>query len=237
MYNNFAKHYDKLFPLDSQKVDFFKKLSDNIEYPKTLLDIGCATGNLAFSLEDKFNGISAIDFDHQMIETATIKNEHHHVDFRQMNMMNISSSYFDNSMSVVSCLGNTIVHLSSELEISEFIRQAKKLLRANGIIIIQLLNYDNIIKNNIQKLPLIETDEFVFTREYDKVGEKLDFHTSFTVKKTNETKGSAVKLLPIKFEQLKKILTNNGFNKVEAYSNWKKDKFQEDSFQLIIEAS
>ncbi len=238
MYNDFANIYDELFPISEAQKTFFLELVERTASPKNLLDIGCGTGELAIALDPHHNYIAAIDLDASMIGKATLKQHSKHLDFKQMNMKHIDNVFFNHSFSIISCLGNTLPHLTSTLEIQMFINSCHVLLRKKGTLILQLMNYDKILSENITTLANIETINYLFERQYEiRNEEKVIFRTIVTNKKTKEEKVSETTLYPIRKEKLVQILSDCGFENIITYGSFKKDDFTTSSDVLIIEAT
>lgn len=103
--------------------------------------------------------VEAIDFDTQMINYALKK--HSNVQFKVMDMKNIER-YHDG----IYCIGNTLVHLDDETEIKNMVEKFYHCLNENGTLVIQIVNYDRILKNHIETLPLIKNDKVEFIRHY-----------------------------------------------------------------------
>ena len=238
MYQNFADIYDELFPASEAQKSFFINLTENMSPPKNLLDIGCGTGELTIALDPYFNYIAAIDLSQEMIEKAVIKPHSHHLDFKQMNMRSITSVYFDHSFSAISCLGNTLVHLPSSLELQLFINSCHQLLRKNGKFILQIMNYDKIFTQNINSLENIETTNYLFERQYSLINtEKVIFRTIVTSKTNKEQKISETNLYPLMPKDLISLLQDSGFDNLKLYDSFTKNPFSKDSSVLIIEAN
>ncbi|MEI7941872.1 MAG: class I SAM-dependent methyltransferase [Candidatus Riflemargulisbacteria bacterium] len=238
MYENFADIYDELFPVSEAQKAFFISLAENMSSPKNLLDVGCGTGELAITLDSYFNYIAAIDLDYSMIAKAVPKKHSHHLDFKQMNMRSIASVYFDGSFSAISCLGNTLVHLQSSLDIQLFINSCHQLLRKNGKLILQIMNYDKILHQNITTLDNIENQLYLFERQYQIINtEKIIFRTIVTSKKTKEQKISETNLYPLISKDLISLLKDSGFENLKLYDAFTKNPFTIDSAVLIIEAN
>lgn len=238
MYQNFSDIYDEIFPISEAQKAFFINLAENLAPPKNLLDVGCGTGELAITLDAYFNYIAAIDLDYSMIANAVQKPHSHHLDFKQMNMRSISSVYFDHSFSVISCLGNTLAHLSSGLEIQLFINSCHQLLRKNGKLILQLLNYHKIIGQNTTTLSKIETERYIFEREYKIINnEKIIFRTIVTDKEDTLQKTAETNLYPLKADELTRLISNARFNNLKLYADFNQNPFSADSDVIIIEAT
>ena len=238
MYQNFADIYDELFPVSPSQKGFFLELITTMSPPKNMLDVGCGTGELAIALDNYVNYLAAIDLSQEMIEKAAIKPHSQHLDFRQMNMRSITSVYFDHSFSAISCLGNTLVHLPSSLDIQLFINSCHQLLRKQGKLVLQIMNYDKIFSQKITTLENIETTNYLFERQYVLINtEKVIFRTIVTSKSTKEQKISETNLYPLMPKDLISLLQDSGFDDLKLYDNFTKNPFTQDSSVLIVEAN
>ena len=110
-YSEFSKNYDKIFPLNTQKLELidntFKDLNEKREETK-LLDVGCGTGSFALALAKKRYQVQAIDLDAEMISIAESKMQaaRVEVDFYRLGMLNLKRK---KSSSVIICLKSQVV--------------------------------------------------------------------------------------------------------------------------------
>lgn len=238
-YESIVEYYDDIFPLNHDQVDFVKTCVTNDNKEANILDIGCGTGSVSIALADLNYNVIGIDFDDGMIKKAWNKGKGRgNLNFFKIDMTllrnKISNYFFD----AIICFGNTLPHLKSLDEISSFINGIKNLLRPGKKILIQLLNYDMILKNQVTQLPLIENGKIKFERYYKFHNDTqlIDFQTILTIKKENRKIDNNIQLYPLTQKQITHFLNNASFHKVLYYSNFKKDKFEADSLSLVIEA-
>ena len=236
-YTRISKYYNDIFPLNQVQISFVLSCSSESEKMK-LLDVGCGTGGLAIALSSEYESVSAIDTNGDMLEIARNTSSAKHIDFQNCGMLGIDKDFDDSSFDTVLCFGNTIVHLQNLKDIELFFRKVKHLLKPDGKFLFQLINYDNILDNNLVGLPTIENDRIKFERNYN-LNENglIDFTTILTIKKTNEMLESNVKLFPIRKSQIETALTDAGFGIVKAYSSFKKDLYNPQSLPLVFECS
>ena len=231
-YNDISSYYSSIFPLNTNQVDFVLSSVSDLKN-KTLLDIGCATGEFAAYLARHFGSVTGIDLDTGMINKARIKNSLSNLRFENLNMLNIASEYEEDSFDVIVCFGNTLVHLESAGEIFDFLCQSKKVLKPAGRLIIQIINYDRIIDNGINCLPVIENENIRFERTYENIENKIIFKNTLSVKKNNSTIANCIELYPIRRSEFEMLLKKAGFNDVVFYGSFKKEKPGEQSFHLV----
>ncbi|HMQ44461.1 MAG TPA: class I SAM-dependent methyltransferase [Mariniflexile sp.] len=237
-YQQIAPYYHHIFKINSTQVDFIR-----LKIPEsdgTVLDVGCGIGTLSFALTNYYKSVLGIDMDAEMIRAASIKkgNKPESVQFKQLSMLELNTSFAENSINGIICFGNTLVHLNTLEEMSEFLQQSKTVLKSNGKLLLQIVNYDKIIEKNITQLPLIENDTITFERYYSyrKLENKIDFNTRLTVKSTQQLIENSIALLPLLKKELAQLLNNVGFKHCNYYGNFNEEPYTIDSPALIVEA-
>lgn len=237
-YKPIAAYYEEIFPLKEPKISFIRSFLK--KEPFKILDIGCATGQLAMALAGEGHEVAGIDLDRVMIERAKKDAAEHglKVDFMVMNMMDINTHFNANSFDMVLCLGNTMVHLESLEEIGRFIKKVYNLLKKQGEFIVQVVNYDAVLGKGIKELPIIDTEHVRFERRYvnDKTAHKIRFCSRLIVKETMESVENEVFLYPLTKGELVPLLKDAGFGEMDYYGNFQKEAHTTDSPALIAAA-
>ena len=236
-YESISDLYDFIFPLNPAQTGFVKTCFTEFGQ-KTILDVGCGTGNLSIALSTDCKEIYGIDPDLSMLEIAKEKagRDHPNLHFSPHGMLDIAPQFSD--IDAILCFGNTMVHLSSETEVSDFLQQARKALTPRGKLLVQIINYDRILDKAIQGLPGIENDKISFVRRYNYLPAEnsIEFETTLTIKDNGQQIHNLIHLLPIRKSSLDVLLKNAGFKSVKYYGNFKKDALTSDSVPLVFEA-
>ena len=237
-YQQIAPYYHHIFKINANQVDFIKFIIP--ESDSKILDIGCGIGTLSFELTNYYKNILGIDMDAEMIRVAS-KNmvaASKSLHFQQLSMLKLDAFIDEKSLDSIICFGNTLVHLNSLNEIANFLQQSKAILKSNGKLLLQIVNYNRIIEKNIKQLPLIENDEIIFERNYfyRKTENKIDFNTRLTVKSTQQIIENSIELLPLLKKEIALLLNEAGFNNCNFYGNFNQESYTIDSPALIIEA-
>ena len=237
-YQQIAPFYHHIFKINVNQVDFIK-----LKIPESdckVLDIGCGIGTLSFELTNYYTNVLGIDMDAEMVRAASKKqrDKSKSIQFQQISMLKLDTFIDENSVGGIICFGNTLVHLNSLDEIADFLQQSKAVLKSNGKLLLQIVNYDKIIKENMKQLPLIENDEIIFERNYHyrKSENKIDFNMRLTVKSTQEIIENRIELLPLLKKELALLLNKAGFDNCNYYGNFKSEPYTINSPALIIEA-
>ncbi len=237
MYELLAKHYSKLFPSDKERCNFIINEADLSESnKKTIIDAGCANGDLAFELAECGYRVTGIDPDNTMIQEAIQRRgtEPNPV-FISVGMDRISSL---GETDAVTCFGNTLPHLKSEQDVLLFFKDTSSILNSGGRLIFQIINFDRLEGKNTFDFPDLDTGDFLFKRSYKRRSDgRIDFEITLTNKETGESVSDKTALLPILRSNLITMLQEAGFTDIKAYSDYSKTSADGSEFATIYSAS
>lgn len=241
-YEDFSKYYDLIFQAKKPQLDFIKKRT-----PKQgkILDVAAGTGNHAIALQEAGYPLWAVEYDDKMLKELEEKQENRNpkVNARQGDMKRIQEYYSQDFFDTIYCIGNSLVHLSTVEEIKTFLKSAQLLLKKEGNLIIQIINYDRILDQNVKGLPTIKNEadpklKAEFVRNYEKIQNSnlLDFHTRLTIEQSGEKKvfENHTPLLPIRYKELKNLMEKTGFKEINAYSNFMEEDYHSEARPLIM---
>ena len=232
-YTSISKYYSEIFPFNQMQLNFVKNELSSVEGVK-ILDLGCATGELAFQLANSGAIVYGIDINEDLINQAIAFKTHANLHFRKGNMLQISEDFSGKLFDCVICFGNTLVHLQNHNLIENFFHQVFTVLRPNQKFLIQILNYDYIIKEKITELPLIETANIKFNRKYSFEKAKIQFITDLFLKNEERLISNKTELLPLRKSDLAMLLVNAGFKNIRFFSNFKSESFTGTHLPLIV---
>jgi len=235
-YTSIAPHYQYIFPFNPAQIEFLRHV---LPYNGArVLDVGCATGELAFALTHYGFPTWAFDFDAQMVLIAlkTKSEEAMFPVFEQLDMRQIDERFPEAYFDTVICFGNTLVHLLNDDDIRKFIQSAFKVLSPEGKLTIQILNYQHILENQIKSLPLIDNEHIRFERnyEFEDESELVDFNTKLTVKSTGQEIINSTKLYAVRQNKLQELLKEAGFSSIEFFGNFNREPLTASSLPLIL---
>lgn len=173
MYEHFVDQYNSIFPFDDK---LKTSLRPFIKHGGLAVDLGCGTGRLVHLLNELGMHAIGVDLDSKMIEKARKDYVSH--TFYHANMVDYleSNEVYD----LILCLGNTLVHLNPD-QIKLFFKRIKQRLAPSGYFIIQILNYDKILKNKPEQLKTIHFENGIFTRHYTYLENTITFQTKLIV--------------------------------------------------------
>jgi glycine/sarcosine N-methyltransferase len=237
MYSSLALQYDEVFPLEDEKTAFVQEAAGLP--PAAILDCGCSTGSLALALGKKGYEVKGIDLDPEMIEAARKRSWGGGLlEFSILDMRRVSEYFPLSSFDLALCLGHTLVHLRDRESVEGFLRSVAAVLRDGGRFIVQILNYEMILKTRMRELPPIDRERVSFKRwyEYEQYPDFVTFRTVLTNKETGARHEDAIPLFPLRLDSLKESLSRCGFAGFSVTEDFRGAAFSERSFSLVLKA-
>lgn len=246
-YEALSQYYDVLFPAAPAQAAFVKSRTKE---EGRVLDVAAGAGNLAVVLAEAGFQVTAVDIDPAMAERMQAKSCQEGRQFEALkgDMREVGGLLAGRHYETVLCVGNSIVHLASLEEIAGAAAQMKSLLAPGGTLILQVVNYDRIIREHVTELPLLERSHgeqsVIFRRTYEHTEEgKINFHGRLTVRgavssdsATQQEWDNTVQLLALQSGDLMRILQESGFTHVELFGSFQGEAFGPDSPALIAVA-
>lgn len=236
-YSSISKYYSEIFPFNPMQLNFVKRKLGDLSN-KEILDIGCATGELASNMVGEGAKVVGIDLNKDLLQQAKNKKVHSKLQFQLGNMLELEHDFPKDKFDAVLCFGNTLVHLPTTDLIGKMLDGVYSVLKPGGQFLMQILNYDYILDERLKELPLIETENIRFMREYKYIANSsiIKFHTQLEIKKENQTVSNQTSLLALKRNELLELLKKSGFKDVNLYSNFKQELFGGKSLPMIVSA-
>lgn len=234
-YSQIVEAYNELFPFNKKQLEFVEQKLGNSLAGKCIMDIGCGTGALSVAMARRSARVRAFDYDESMIKKAK-ENQPQALDlsFQQGDMRLTKKLYSSVSFDSVLCFGNTLVHLQNESEVFAVFNNVASQLKEGGKFLFQIINYDRILKDRVDALPTINTDNYTFVRNYiHRHDGNIDFNTILTT--SNERIENTVTLLALTKKQVVDEL-KNCFPEVNVFGGFDGGDWTPQSFHLVVEA-
>ena len=208
---------------------------------KTALDAGAGTGVHSILLAQAGINVTAVDISREMLKLLSL-----HAKEKKVSVKTIKSDFLDLSNKVnykfdsVFCMGNSLAHAKTGAELRKILSNFHSLLKPNGILFLQILNYDRIILKREIIQSIKESNGKTFIRFYGFTCGQIDFHLL-----TIESKGGTLnyniittQLLPITHTIILKLLKEVGFKNIYYSSHLDEGVFNKrKSKDLFIKAS
>lgn len=234
LYSRLAGQWNSLFPPDSERVSFLVGLFEGMNSDVRIIEVGCGTGATAISLATLGYSVAASDLDKDMIMSAqqsaglryaTVSENYYpeagEVRFTVDDMIGALEKAPAGSVQTVLCLGNTLAHLTGPGELSRFFKAAASALIVDGTLVIQILNYQRLLRLGSIELPELTGDGLQFRRRqsFDRASGLVVFETE--VESGNRTERRTHNLLPLSVEQLTRSAQETGLSSSGVYRDWK----------------
>jgi 2-polyprenyl-3-methyl-5-hydroxy-6-metoxy-1,4-benzoquinol methylase len=241
LYDELAAYYDRVFAYNPAKAGFVLEALGDAARRAAVLEVGCATGDLALDLARHGEQVMGIDIEEEMLARARRKAVAREVraEFRLLGMLDIDDAFGPNTFDAVTCFGNTLVHLDSTAQTGRFFAAAKQVLKADGRLMVQVLNYDRVYREKITHLPLIEDDAVRFQRVYELGPDRarVRFKTILTIKATGHAFTAETSLYPVGKDELVELLRSARFDDIRLFADYDRRPYRDEAFSIIIEAS
>jgi SAM-dependent methyltransferase len=239
-YTSISKYYSEIFPYQPVQLQFIKSRVGEIA-GKHILDIGCATGELAFQLANTGAKVTGIDLNEDLLNQAIrcsdfriaakfnrgMETDTPDPKFQTGNMLELETDFHPAEFDVVLCFGNTLVHLQTVELIQQMLKGVFTVLKPGGHFLLQLLNYDYILSERVSELPVIETENIRFIRNYkfEENNPLIRFQTELILKNEEKTISNETLLFGLKSAGLTELMKEAGFTEIELFSNFKQEPF------------
>lgn len=230
-YSELATYYDDVFPLADATLQFLKQ--ELAREKGSVLDIACGSGQYALALAQAGHVVTAIDLDDEMIHQ--LQRKPCNIDARVLDMRSITA--LKKQFDLLFCIGNSLVHLDSEEDISAFLNACYAVLKPGGKLVLQIINYDRILDQQIDHLPTIHNQAVPLSFErnynYQKELHKVEFHTRLHV--NQQTYENRVLLYPLRSNELMRLIQKAGFQSWSFFGNFQRAAFDaQSSVPLVV---
>ena len=238
-YDELSAQYDSMIPFE-KAIELKKKTFKNLlkgSYT-TIADIGCGTGSDSIALAEMGYNVKSFDPSAQILDKAKLnaKNREIDLDSYQFGASQIPDS-FNGIFDIVISIGNTFANIEKE-SFQPSIKKCYDLLKEQGSLFIQVLNYKLIIKEKKRIVNITESEKYFFIRFYDFEEDKINFNIlKFSKANPKENNLITTSVFPYTAIDFNNSLLKTGFNSVKIYSDFNKNEFNEkNSKDLFIEA-
>ena len=220
-YDELADNYDEMISFDSaveKKKNLLKKFVnlDTI----TAADIGCGSGvdSIALSMV----GIKVTAFDRATapppIYKVNAKKMNVSVEFHNSAADQIPKEH-NNKFDLVISLGNTFTNIPHE-KFNDSIKRCCDILKPNGQLLIQVLNYTGILMDKKRIVSIKEGKEKYFIRFYDFISEQIIFNIlTFSRNNNSDFKLTSTRIYPHLSEDYISGLNTFGFNSISLFGD------------------
>jgi len=242
-YNQLSESYDQMISWPTRigaEGMFFKKLVSDLKL-KSSLDVACSTGFHVIMFRRLGLDAVGVDASPKMIEraranaiTCGVTVEYILGDFSNL------SKRFSEGFDIVTCLGDTISHLKTKLEVKRAFQEIYKCLNPGGLFVLQNRNYDYIVKNRVRFMPPTGsrngTEETLIFRLFDFNPKSIDFSIVKFHRHENKWDSTVqtTEIYPYFKNELESLLKAVGFKKLDFYRNYNFEDYDKNGPDLIV---
>jgi ubiquinone/menaquinone biosynthesis C-methylase UbiE len=206
---------------------------------KTAADLGCGTGLDSIALTQNGLTVTGFDISAGMIEKAKEKGVelNLNIEFYNYSLDNIPGK-FANMYSFAVSMGNTLANLNKK-GIRQAIKNCYRMLQPGGKFLLQILNYEKILKTKERIVNITQEKEKNYVRFYDFCGDEINFNIlSFDTSELKNKHLNTTKLYPYNRHELTELLSETQFKDIECFGSLAKEKFDnEKSRDIVIQAA
>ncbi|MFE8697888.1 class I SAM-dependent methyltransferase [Cytobacillus sp. FJAT-53684] len=231
-YKVITPYYDHIFPMNDKTKQF---LAANLKKGGKVLDVGAGTGNMALSLANDGFAVTATEPEEMMAGQILVKAEEGKTQINVTTKSMQQLEDFPEGFDGIYCIGNTLAHLNTLEEFSQFFQQSYKKLNENGTLIFQIVNFEKVLANQDFHFPVIKKDEFEFQRSYDLQNGKILFTTTLLV--DGKSQSNTIPLYPATAAELLPLLERAGFEQINTFGNFNEAPYSIQSPALIVTAA
>lgn len=239
-YDSISEHYDTMTGFEQRFVHekpFFRLLVEKYKI-KSALDAGCGTGFHSLLLSQSGVKITAVDVSPEMLARTQV-----HARQLRLSITTIQSPFQELKKNIhekfdaVFCMGNSLVHLLSKQDVQTALENFYALLKKDGLLFIQNLNYDRIVSRREKIQSVKENKGKIFVRFYE-YGKETVWFNILRLEKKNDTMTYSldeVELRPLFKEEMSDVLAAAGFLDIQFYGSVKLEPFSfENSKDLVV---
>jgi len=229
-YKQLADSYDLMTRFEERfqnEKEILQKWQQKLQF-KSALDVACGTGLHAILFAQMGIQTAGTDISAEMLQKAE----------ENARQKNVSVSWIKTSMQdlqqhvaqkfdVVFCLGNSIPHILTNEDLNQSLTNFYQFLNPNGYLILQLLNYERILKQKERIVGIHRKGNMEFVRFYDFLHNRIRFNI-LKITDQNEKLSydlSQTELFPYCKNDLETKLSEAGFTKLQFLGNMKMQNF------------
>jgi len=239
-YDELAADYDEMTGFEKRFISqepVFRTIVSSYGI-KTALDAGCGTGFHSLLLSRLGVSVTAVDISGEMLAALM----RHASDFG-LSVETVKASFQELALKLQAkfgalfCLGNSLVHLSSGDALRLALRNFHCVLEPGGILFIQNLNYDRVMKNRTRIQSIKSSGTKTYVRFYDFREKSITFNILTIEDKSGTILHSlnSTELRPLLKNDLTELLGETGFRDIQAYGSLAREEYSvEDSQDLVL---
>ena len=229
-YENFAYYYDSLMD-DQFYQDYYQFINQHAKF-KSVLELGCGTGEIAILLAKDKKQVYATDLSKDMLEVARMKAMDANVDLL-LGRIDMTDFETNQAVDLVLCLCDSLNYVLSKKKVLKTFKNVYDSLKYNGTFIFDvnsLYKTDQILDNYLEEE---NDDDFYFKWAVKKVAPgKVEHYVEIIDKENNDHVQEVHHQQTYDIDTYLNLLKQAGFNKVEYYGEI--EPYHQESQRIIF---
>ncbi len=235
-YTDLSEVYDALFPVSAAQRSFFDGILRDA-WVSRVADAGCGPG--AQLLHFASAGIPCIGFDPDaaLVESARRRLAPFPNARVELGGFADIARLVTSPVDLVLCLGNSLVHVPHD-EARRFLADAAAATSPAGGILVQILNYERLLRESVTELPLLRGQDGAaeLRRRYEwESPRKVRFRTVLRIAQGDEPLivRNEIPLYPVYPDELWEMLAAAGFPRIRYHGDFAGSEFTPQSEALV----
>lgn len=223
-YDELAEDYDNMTSFEGRIISerpFFRLFVEKHKIVNAI-DAGCGTGTHSVLLAQLGVRVVAVDVSSEMLQKVR-----DHAKQFGVNIDTIQASFEEipknipTEQDALFCLGNSLAHLLSDKELIGSLRSFKTVLKPEGYLFLQILNYEKILEKRERIQSIRESDNITYVRFYDYSEENLKFNILTIDQAGEDARHSlqSIDIKPLKRNDFVGRLNELGFKDIQIYGS------------------
>ena len=233
--NNIIEYYDELYTVTASQKKLFEDLTKNY-LPAKVLRVGCGTGSLEHWMSKNGHDVTGIEMNQEMLETANRRRRFPNMALRFFQMSSLEMVRFlgKGFYNVISCLNDDLIFRNDEILVKKFFFDCKTLLAENGVLVLQITNFE---KYNLEEDFKLSIRESIRTKLHTKISYRDGKHF---LSQNLEHYGKKpipvlrdVEIIPLRKPDIERFAKEAGFSDIQFYGDWDLSPLTEKSDNIV----
>lgn len=217
-YENFAYYYDSLMD-DQFYDDYYRFIIAHADF-KSVLELGCGTGEMAIRLAKDNKEVYATDLSKDMLEVARLKALDKNINLL-LGRVDMTDFKTDQAVDLILCLCDSINYVLSKKKVLQTFKNIYQSLKYNGTFIFDvnsIYKIDNILDGYLEEE---DADDFYFKWAVKKTAlGKVEHLVEIIDKENNEHIKELHHQQTYSINEYLNLLKQAGFNEVKYYGEF-----------------
>ena len=231
-----VEYYDELYPVTLAQQTFYETLVQKYPHPAKILGIGCGTGVLCHRLAKDAVDATGLETQRELLESANLKYRSQLMSLRYFQMSTLEMTRFlgKKFYNIISCLNSRVIFIHDKTLIKKFFFDCKELLTDDGMLVLQLFNFEKYKANPKCALPELSSARVLYKSELTRL-----FDGTFKLDTFLEKNGKTIPvyeradIYPLQKSEIQEFSKEAGFKSAQFFGGFDGLAADKDSDSLL----